>query len=94
MRSLGAAVYELARQALDGGRVGVMAWLTRDRGRKGDYALWRHEPRLKPGVNKWYGLGGLYLEMSVIEFQRLFRVHLASGEIRRVKSITIELEDK
>lgn len=66
-------------------------WLTRDEGARSRYEIWSAKPKISPGGV--YYLGGKQLEIPSEKFHRISITRLKPGEIRRVKSINIELED-
>ena len=47
----------------------------------------------KHGYTKRYGLGGAFVTMCSKNFESITGIHLKPGELRRIKSITIELEE-
>ena len=65
-------------------------WITRDNYGGAKYDLWLGYP--KKGPHLWGSRGGIYLgSFQVRQFHKIF-IPFKPGEIRKVKSINIELE--
>ena len=69
-------------------------WLTRDEGEFADYELWESRPTLDGRGYRLEDAQPIFLSFPIKEFQAGHNLRLKPGEIKKVKSITIELEDK